>query len=101
LPVDVSWWSIWLAFGFAVCVGIFFGVYPARKAAWLDPLAALRYEQPIMAENEGWSKATARLSFAKILLARQLKGVVGFDQVSDDTMGGAMRLAAILGTSGT
>jgi len=23
LPVDVSWWSIWLAFGFAMCVGIF------------------------------------------------------------------------------
>jgi putative ABC transport system permease protein len=44
LPVDVSWWSIWLAFSFAVCVGIFFGVYPARKAAWLDPIAALRYE---------------------------------------------------------
>jgi putative ABC transport system permease protein len=44
LPVDVSWWSIWLAFSFAVGVGIFFGVYPARKAAWLDPIAALRYE---------------------------------------------------------
>jgi putative ABC transport system permease protein len=44
LPVEVSWWSMWLAFGFAVCVGIFFGVYPARKAALLDPIAALRYE---------------------------------------------------------
>jgi putative ABC transport system permease protein len=44
LPVEVSVWSIWLAFGFAVCVGIFFGVYPARKAAMLDPIAALRYE---------------------------------------------------------
>jgi putative ABC transport system permease protein len=44
LPVEVSFWSIWLAFGFAVCVGIFFGVYPARQAALLDPIAALRYE---------------------------------------------------------
>jgi putative ABC transport system permease protein len=44
LPVDISLWSIWLAFGFAVCVGVFFGVYPARKAALLDPIAALRYE---------------------------------------------------------
>jgi putative ABC transport system permease protein len=44
LPVEVSFWSMWLAFGFAVCVGIFFGVYPARKAALLDPIAALRYE---------------------------------------------------------
>jgi predicted lysophospholipase L1 biosynthesis ABC-type transport system permease subunit len=101
LPVDVSWWSIWLAFGFAVWVGVLFGVYPAHKAAWLDPLAALRYEWPLIAENEGWSKATVRLSFAKILLARQLKGVVGFDQILDDTMGVAARLAAILGTSGT
>lgn len=44
LPVDISLWSIWLAFGFSVCVGMFFGVYPARKAALLDPIAALRYE---------------------------------------------------------
>jgi putative ABC transport system permease protein len=44
LPVEVSLWSIWLAFSFAVGVGIFFGVYPARKAALLDPIAALRYE---------------------------------------------------------
>jgi putative ABC transport system permease protein len=44
LPVDVSFWAIWLAFGFAICVGIFFGVYPARKAAMLEPIAALRYE---------------------------------------------------------
>jgi putative ABC transport system permease protein len=41
---DVSFDAILLAFLFAACVGIFFGIYPARKAARLNPIEALRYE---------------------------------------------------------
>jgi putative ABC transport system permease protein len=42
-PVIASW-SIPLAFGVAVATGLFFGIYPANRAARLKPIDALRYE---------------------------------------------------------
>jgi putative ABC transport system permease protein len=43
-PTLITTGSIFVAFAFAAGVGVFFGYYPARTAAGLDPIDALRYE---------------------------------------------------------
>ena len=44
LPARITWWSVALALGLGAGVGVIFGVYPARRAARLDPITAMRAE---------------------------------------------------------
>jgi putative ABC transport system permease protein len=44
LPAAIKAWSVTLGFSFSLGVGLFFGIFPANKAAKMNPIEALRYE---------------------------------------------------------
>ena len=43
-PIYIQPWSVVLSFAVCTVTGVFFGWYPAKKAAQLDPIEAIRYE---------------------------------------------------------
>jgi putative ABC transport system permease protein len=44
MPSSIKLWAVAAGLLVSASVGVFFGVYPARKAAKLDPIVALRFE---------------------------------------------------------
>jgi putative ABC transport system permease protein len=45
VPMALPWSSVFIGVGLSSIVGLFFGIYPARRAARLDPIEALRAER--------------------------------------------------------
>jgi putative ABC transport system permease protein len=42
--IPITWWSVVIALGTSVLVGVVFGTLPATRAAQLDPVESLKYE---------------------------------------------------------
>jgi putative ABC transport system permease protein len=45
VPMALPWTSVMIGVGLSATVGLFFGIYPARRASRLDPIEALRVEK--------------------------------------------------------
>ena len=45
VPMALPWSSVLIGVGLSAVVGLFFGIYPAQRAAKLDPIEALRVEK--------------------------------------------------------